>query len=188
MVRYFSDLARRLVEVVGVVTALVFVFEITTANRSLPSLDLDSAEGTSAFEFFEANNRAVVYVSFSLDLSMFQDPSSEFYTDPISVETFGSLGGAVLLVDWQSLSTSYLAAIDDHRAEDLSLTFRGPAYARLFEAKGLPYVELLASPFTDSVLERAKCSEHLLGQSSAGKVYRYVAGCMLNAIAPPKSD
>lgn len=106
MVRYFSDLARRLVEVVGVVTALVFVFEITTANRNLPSLDLDSAEGTSAFEFFEANNRTVVYVSFSLDRSMFQDPSSGFYTDPISVETFGSLGGAVLLVDWQSLSTS----------------------------------------------------------------------------------
>ncbi|WP_424927508.1 hypothetical protein [Amaricoccus tamworthensis] len=187
MVGYFSNAAGRLVEVVGVVTALVFLFEVTTANRSLPSIDLDTAEGTDTFEFFEANNRAVVYVSFSLSRDMFQDPSLDLFSDPIIIDAVGRFGGAVLLLDWQSLSSSYLAKVDDHRAEDYSLGFQGPAYARLFEAEGLSYIELTESPFTDSVAERAKCSEHLFGQSVAQKVYRYVAGCMLKAAAPPET-
>ncbi|MBN9672924.1 hypothetical protein [Roseibium aggregatum] len=187
MIKYLSNALGRFVEVVGVVTALVFVFELTTANRGLPSIDLDATEKISAFKFFEANNRVVVYISFSLDRDMFKDASTGLYSDPIRVDALGNLGGAVLLVNWQSLSNSYLAEIDDHRAEDLSFAFRGPAYARLFEAEGLPYVELIASPFTDSVLERAKCAEHLFGQSTFQKVYRYVAGCMLNAVATPKT-
>ncbi|WP_157815010.1 hypothetical protein [Sagittula sp. P11] len=186
MVEYFSKALRRLVEVVGVVTALVFVFEVTTANRSLPSIDLGDFEVENPLDFFEVNNRSVIYVSFDLHRGIFADASIEMYNDKIAVDLVESLGAPVFLVNWESLSNSYLADASDQRAEDLSLAFSGPAYARLFEAEGVPYVELVAPPFTDSVLERAKCSEHILGQSTFQKIYRYVAGCMLNTVAPPK--
>jgi hypothetical protein len=184
MGRYIFNALGRLVDVVGVVTALVFVFEVTTANRSLPSINLNSAEGVSAFEFFQANNRTIVYVSFTLNRDLFLDPSSELFSDPIVVDAIDSLGGAVLLLDWQSLSGSYIAEVDDQRAEDLSIAFQGPTYARIFEAEGVPYVELIAAPFTDSLVERARCSEQLFGQSAVQTFYRYVAGCMLNAASP----
>jgi hypothetical protein len=168
----------KFVEIVGVVTALVFVFEVTLADRTLPTIDLTVPE-TKPIDFFKEHNRTTVFVSLAVDRDMVASPETDLYADTIVLDTLSNLSEAILLVDWNSLSSSYLAEINDYRAEDLSFSFHGPAYARMYESEGQQYIELTAAPFTDSVADRAKCSELLKDKSGLAYSFRYIASCML---------
>ena len=171
----------RFVELIGIVTALVFVFEATTAKRSFPAFDGMAETSLNGFEFFDQNNGSIVYVELFFDRDNFEGLSSD---EELEILFYGLTGferntGAVGVLKWSSLTRSNLINIVDDRAEDLSFSIAGPVFVKIHEGEGVKYVELFPAPYTEMVAGRANCTELLLGAEGVSFFYKYIAGCML---------
>lgn len=168
-----------LAEVVTLVTAIIFVYELFFANRLLPEFNVSTASSDEVLSFYNKSNGGVAYVNFSFDQNDL--PSVLNIEDPeifFSRAMNDSLELTFIIPVDRLLSNPY-SIINDYRAEDYSFHFEGPVHINAYEGEGMPYIRMDKAPITDSIERKTHCTRSVKDTSGASFIFSYIWYCIL---------
>jgi hypothetical protein len=171
--RYFWRIILRFTEVVGVMTACVFVFEAIAKDRGLPHLFFEEFSAEEVHSFFSENAGQPIYVDFHI------------YEGNISAEDATYFGdwGVLTIADVVSLRQNPLLITTNDLSETGDFYFKGPVFVLYELREGDTHVELVQPPYLDSLAQRAQCASLTRNYSGLRYAYRYTMGCILGLLS-----
>jgi hypothetical protein len=163
----------RMGEYIGLLTSLIFAYELIAADRHLPILER-SKPRPEIGDFLIENDRELIFIDFSSDSIGLADvyPKNEEFL--IELEA-----GRYLQFDWNEIKTQPLIQATEERAEDQAFYFVGAVFVAIEEGEGDKYIKLIPAPYTDTTASRSTCSKALLGTDSFQYLKQYIFQCML---------
>ena len=193
-----SKWALKLGEYLALVATIVFFVELTTTDRTFPSIDATSldddidansaAERRSVFvEFLRNHRNSLIY----LELSIGEDIDYEGYTGRICGPQ-PDVGECIynpyigilpdedpwISVNWNDLSDNRLVFGIEQSEELFGIYFWGTVFIKWFEAEGDEYIQIEAPPYTDEVARPSNCASELFGKKGLDYAWTYVGYCM----------
>ena len=171
--RNFWRTLLRFTEVVGVVTAVIFVFEAIAKDRSLPHLYFGEYSSQEIGLFLSENAGQPIYVDFHVDEVNVSGNDAIYFED----------WGVLTIVDFVSLRENPLLFTANDLSESGDFYFKGPVFVLYEIREGEPHVELVQPPYLDSLAQRAHCASLTRDFSGLRYVFRSAAGCIFGFLA-----